>query len=91
MVSPPLTERSPRIEDVEALVGLLAALEGEVWRVDDAADTVPEWATKFAERLSRKGLLPDGAGNEALRRTLGDLNQRLRYVLGEHDEPDRTS
>ena len=74
-----------------ALIGLLAVLEGEVWAADTADDDIPEWAKRLARRLSRDGLLASNPGNQELRRALGDLNQRLRYVLGEHDDPDRTS
>jgi hypothetical protein len=50
-------------------------------------DSVPEWAQGFAARLSSDGLLDPEAGNEALRQTLNGLNHRLRYVLGEYDQP----
>jgi hypothetical protein len=54
---------------------------------NDTDGEVPEWAQGFAARLSRDGLLaPDGRSRE-LRHALNDLNHRLRYALGEHNEP----
>jgi hypothetical protein len=91
MTALPETPRRPRARDVAALIGLLAVLEGEVWAADTDHDDLPAWAAHLAQRLARDGLLAADAGNQELRRALGDLNQRLRYVLGEHDDPDRTS
>ena len=91
MSESPNTARQPQVRDVTALVGMLSVLEGEVWAGGAGADNIPLWAEHLATRLRRDGLLADGAGNEALRQALGDLNQRLRFVLGEHDEPNRTS
>lgn len=86
---PDTTARQPRVQDITALVGVLAVIEGET-RTWPGAD-LPEWASRVADRLSREGLLAPDASTEELARAIGDLNQRLRYVLGEHDEPDRTS
>lgn len=55
----------------------------------DRDDSVPGWAQGLASRLSRDGLLAPEAGNGALRQTLNDLNHRLRYVLGENNEPPK--
>lgn len=83
-----LTARRPRAIDVAALIGLLATLEGELMAPDPAGtDHVPEWAEGFAGRLTRDGLLTAPAGNRELRQALDDLNHRLRYVLGEYDDP----
>jgi hypothetical protein len=68
-----------------ALVGLLASLEGEL--MEDEDDDVPDWAKRFADRLSRDGLITADADGRQVRQSLNDLNQRLRYVLGEYDEP----
>ena len=87
-----LAPRRPRAEDTSALIGLLAVLEGEVWVASQAeSDELPEWAQHLAARLAQDGLLEPEAGRQELRRTLGDLNQRLRYVLGEHNDPDARS
>jgi hypothetical protein len=83
--------RRPTVRDVSAIVGLLAVLEGEVWGADTGDDRVPEWARRLGARLGRDGLISADAGNEELRRALGDLGQRMRYVLGEHDDPDPAS
>lgn len=51
-----------------------------------SGDALPDWADHVARRL-----VADGAAREATRRGvrqgLNDLNHRLRYVLGEYDEP----
>ena len=85
------TPRRPRARDVAVLIGVLAVLEGEVWASETESDDVPHWVDHLARRLARDDLLPAEAGTLELRRTLGDLNQRLRYVLGEYDDPERTS
>ncbi|MBA2304688.1 MAG: hypothetical protein H0W08_18925 [Acidobacteria bacterium] len=52
----------------------------------DEGDDVPDRAKRFAGRLSREGLLTADADGRQVRQSLDDLNQRLRYVLGEYDE-----
>jgi len=69
-----------------ALIGLVATLEGELMGPNDDGE-VPEWAQGFATRLSRDGLLAPDGRNRELRQALNDLNHRLRYALGEYDEP----
>ena len=81
-----LAPRAAQSLDVAALIGMLAVLESEVQGAD-AGDEVPDWALPLARRLNRDGLLPLDADSRELRQALNDLNQRLRYVLGEHDEP----
>jgi hypothetical protein len=71
---------------VAALVGILANLEGELM-VGDEGDDLPDWAAHLAERLGRDGLVERDAGQREVRQALNDLNHRLRYVLGEYDEP----
>jgi hypothetical protein len=83
------TPRTPRTQDLVALIGLLASLEGELMTRE--GDDIPDWAKGFAGRLSRDRLLAADADGRQLRRSLNDLNQRLRYVLGEYDElPEST-
>ena len=53
----------------------------------EEGDDLPDWAKRFANRLSRDGLLAADADGRQLRQSLNDLNQRLRYVLGEYDGP----
>lgn len=87
MTTADVTPRSLRPEDVAALVGLLAKLEGELLREPDG--TVPVWASGIAARLQRDGLLDEPVDGRAVRQCLNDLNHRLRYVLGEYSEPPR--
>jgi hypothetical protein len=79
------TLRSPRTQDVVALIGLLASLEGEL--MADRGDDVPGWARHLADRMSRDGLVSANPHGREVRQSLNDLNHRLRYVLGEYDEP----
>ena len=64
-------------QDADALIGVLAVLEGHLV----AGDLDP----RVIDRLSRR-LVGPGAGAAELRVALGNLNQRLRYALGEYDE-----
>lgn len=83
----PKTPRRPRDQDVRALIGMLAVLEGEV-RVTELDQLKPqEWMDRVSQRLARVGLLESTASVADLREELGDLNQRLRYVRGEYDGP----
>lgn len=78
--------RLAQARDIAALIGVLAVREGELSGTQDA-DEIPVWAAHLAQRLSRDGLLPSNADWRELRQALSNLNQRLRYVLGEYDEP----
>ena len=64
--------------DAEALIGLLAVLEGHLV----AGHLGPHVADSLSERL-----VGPGAGAAELRVALSSLNQRMRYVLGEYDQP----
>ncbi|PZG22151.1 hypothetical protein C1I95_06065 [Micromonospora craterilacus] len=71
-------------QDLAALVGLLATLEGELL----AQEIDPYLAMRLAERLARVGLLTgDNDATAALPQALHKLNHRLRYALGEYAEP----
>jgi len=48
---------------------------------------LPDWAARLASRMTSDGLVAEQS-NRALRQGLNDLNRRLRYVLGEYDEPE---
>lgn len=77
-----------RDDDVAALIGLLAVLEGELLVSGrDLDNNIPDWAQRLAARLTKHGLLPTEPSNRDLRQALNDLNHRLRYALGEYDEP----
>jgi hypothetical protein len=77
--------RNPRSQDVVGLIGLLASLEGEL--MADRSDDVPGWARHLVDRMSRDGLVSADPHGREVRQSLNDLNHRLRYVLGEYDEP----
>lgn len=85
MTTPDLTPRAPRHDDAAALIGLLAKIEGQL--MVEGRDGVPSWAQPFAARLAQDGFLERPGDVRALRQCLNDLNHRLRYVLGEYDEP----
>jgi hypothetical protein len=86
MITDSLAPRPPQTRDVAALVGLLATLEGELM-VGTEGGAVPHWAAHLAHRLGRDGLVARDADQREVRQALNDLNHRLRYVLGEYDEP----
>jgi hypothetical protein len=86
MITDSLGPRLAQTRDVAAVVGLLATLEGELM-VALQRDALPDWAAPLAHRLGRDGLLGEYAGQREVRQALNDLNHRLRYVLGEYDEP----
>jgi hypothetical protein len=71
------------MQDISALVGMLAVLEGEIRATPDG---LPEWAHRLGERLTKEGLLRPVPSPEELWTAVGNLNQRLRYVLGEYDD-----
>lgn len=74
----PLPER-----DVAALLGLVIVLEAELL----AEEISPQSAARLTERLASTGLLPEYASVGELCAALSDMNQRLRYVLGEYESP----
>jgi hypothetical protein len=70
-------------QDIAALVGVLAVLEGGL-----LAEQLDETtARKVADRLLREGLLVEDWAPHDLHQCLHDLNQRLRFALGEYDDP----
>ena len=69
--------------DAEVLIGILAVLDGVIW-----GGCLDEWTTsKVAERLVQQGLLTADHNRDDVHQALDDLNQRLRYVVGEYDSP----
>lgn len=77
-----LAPRSCRQQDLAALIGLLAVLEGEIW-----ADAVPlHLRDRIGHRLAREVLVGSSPTERELRQAISDLNHRLRYALGEYDE-----
>ncbi|WP_196420401.1 hypothetical protein [Actinoplanes aureus] len=77
-----LAPRHCHAQDLAALIGLLALLEGEL-----TAGHVPErLSRRIGSRVERAGLLAGGGSERDLRQSLSDLNHRLRYALGEYEE-----
>jgi hypothetical protein len=73
--------------DAAALVGLLAVLEGAIW-----TDQLPgKFLDKTRATFVREGHLSEDAGDYELRQAVHDLNQRLRYALGEYDAPPEST
>ena len=68
-------------QDVSALIGLLAVLEGEVLSGEASSHLVGRLST----RLDRDGLLPADADEQGLAKVLGDMNHWLRVARGEYD------
>jgi len=69
--------------DAEVLIGILAVLDGEIW-----GGSLDERTTsKVAERLVQHGLFTADHSRNEVHQALDDLNQRLRYALGEYDSP----
>jgi len=72
-----------QLRDTEALIGILAVLDGVIW-----GGRLDEWTTsKVAERLVQQGLLTADHNRDDVHQALEDLNQRLRYAVGEYDNP----
>jgi hypothetical protein len=70
-------------QDAAALIGVAAVLEGHLL----AGDLNPHVVDSLNRHLQSAGLVESGAGPAQLRLALANLNQRLRHVLGEHDQP----
>jgi hypothetical protein len=60
-------------------------IEGELM----AGEVSPHLSERIRDRLERVKLLRPGGTERELRQSINDLNQRLRYALGEYDEPLR--
>lgn len=69
------------------LIGVLASLEGLI----QAGRIGEQEVEYFRRRLRTDGYLPNdsdpGTNDRDVRQKLNDLNQRIRYVLGEHEDP----
>ena len=81
--TPSTAARSCRADDLEALIGLLALLEAEIM----AGGLPHHLACRIRDRLQHTSLLNPEATERDLRQAINDLNHRLRYALGEHNEP----
>src|ERR1700733_6706414 len=69
--------------DANVLIGILAILEGLIW----AGQLDEQITSKVAERFVRQGLLDADHDQRDLRRAIDDMNQRIRYAVGEYDTP----
>lgn len=71
--------------DLVALVGVLADLEGEI-----AVGEMPGYLADMVRlRLAGAGLTTENANSRELRQAIDDLNQRLRYGIGEYSAPPK--
>jgi hypothetical protein len=84
-LSDALAPRSCQPRDLSALIGLLAVLEGELM----TGEVSRYLSGRIRDRLEQVELLETGGTERDLRQALNDLNHRLRYALGEYDEPPR--
>lgn len=76
-----------RKADLVALIGWLAVYEGQLM-IDEA----PEHLTnRLRERLIQADLLDADASTRDLMQAINDLNHRLRYALGEHEDPPKSA
>ena len=82
-----LAPRSCRARDLTALIGLLAVLEGELM----AGEVSRHLSGRIQHRLQSAAVLESEATERQLRQAINDLNHRLRYALGEYDEPPSPS
>jgi hypothetical protein len=73
-------------EDAAALIGVTAVLEGFLL----AGELDAHLVESLNRHLERPGLVGAGAGAAELRLAMARLNHRLRYALGEYDEPPVT-
>jgi hypothetical protein len=71
------------VRDAVAVIGVFAVLEGHLL----GADLDAHLTRHLQAWLARRGLLDPDAGTRGLRQLLSDVNQRMRYAIGEYDEP----
>lgn len=73
--------RPLRKVDAIAIIGLLAKLEGLL-----LSDDLDDYAIdRLRERAIKDAYLDAVSGKQDLSRAIADLNQRVRYALGEYD------
>jgi hypothetical protein len=78
-----LAPRTCHAHDLSVLIGLLAVIEGELM----VGEVPRPLSGRIRDRLERVELLEPGGTERDLRQSINDLNHRLRYALGEYDEP----
>ena len=69
--------------DLSALIGLLAVIEAESL----TGELSPDLSRRIRHRLEKAGLLEPFGTDQDLRQAVTQLNHRLRYALGEYDDP----
>lgn len=69
--------------DLSALIGVLAVVEGDLM----AGELPAEAGGRIRQRLETESLLAPGGSERDLRQAINDLNQRLRFAIGEQEEP----
>jgi hypothetical protein len=72
-----------REQDVKALIGLLAVIEGHMM----AGDVPQHLIDHLLDRFVWVGLLDQMSSLRDLRQAINDLNHRLRYARGEYTDP----
>lgn len=72
---------APSSQDVAALIGVLAVLEGEslIGSLED------RFVRRVGDRFARVGLLAEPFDIDGVRQAVNDMNHRLRHALGEDD------
>ncbi|MEV4510004.1 hypothetical protein AB0K00_13700 [Dactylosporangium sp. NPDC049525] len=75
--------RSCDPRDLSALIGLLAVIEGEL----TGGGISGRLSARIQDRFERAEILEPGGTERDLRQSINDLNHRLRYALGEYDQP----
>jgi hypothetical protein len=70
-------------QDAAALIGVTAVLQGHLL----IGELSPHLVDSLNRHLHRAGLVASDAGPAELRLALANLTQRVRYALGEYDEP----
>lgn len=81
--SPSVIPNRVHAADATVLVGWLAEIEGAL-TVGDLPERV---VVKLRQRVVSAGLLAEDGSERDLRQAINDLNQRLRYGLGEYPDP----
>lgn len=69
-------------DDLSLLIGVLAICEGQIW-----GGQAGDLAEAMLQRWRNQAVLPADATSRDVRQVLADLNQRVRYALGEYAEP----
>jgi hypothetical protein len=71
------------VRDAVAVIGVFAVLEAHLLGGD-----LDDHLTRHLQAwLARRGLIDPDSGARDLRQLLSDVNQRMRYAIGEYDEP----